>query len=69
MSEDFEFEHQLTKANKPQEEIVELHEREDESSMFEGIFGSSPALRAVLSRLPKVAATDTTVLISVRRET
>ena len=64
MSEDFEFEQQLTRPIRFHEEIVELHEREDESPMFEGIVGSSPALRAVLSRLPKVAQTDTTVLIT-----
>src|SRR5208337_2313376 len=33
-------------------------------SMFEEIVGASPALRAVLSRVAKVAPTDSTVLIT-----
>jgi PAS domain S-box-containing protein len=35
----------------------------DETSMFEEIVGSSPALKAVLSRISKVSPTDSTVLI------
>jgi transcriptional regulator with PAS, ATPase and Fis domain len=36
----------------------------DRASMFEEIVGTSPALRAVLSRVSKVAPTDSTVLIT-----
>jgi len=38
--------------------------RFDRSSMFEEIVGASPALRAVLSRVSKVAPTDSTVLLT-----
>jgi formate hydrogenlyase transcriptional activator len=46
------------------EENVALREEIDRASMFEEIVGTSPALQAVLSRISKVAPTDSTVLIS-----
>ena len=49
---------------KLQEENVALREEIDRASMFEEIVGTSPALQAVLSRISKVAPTDSTVLIS-----
>jgi PAS domain S-box-containing protein len=45
-------------------ENVALREEIDKASMFEEIVGSSPALRAVLSLVSKVAPTDSTVLIT-----
>ena len=45
-------------------ENVALREEINKTSMFEEIVGSSPALAAVLSRVAKVARTDSTVLIS-----
>ncbi|HEY2684676.1 MAG TPA: sigma 54-interacting transcriptional regulator [Steroidobacteraceae bacterium] len=45
-------------------ENVALREEIDKASMFEEIVGTSPALSAVLSRVSKVATTDSTVLIS-----
>jgi PAS domain S-box-containing protein len=47
-----------------QEENVALREEIDKASMFEEIVGTSPALTAVLSRVSKVAGSDTTVLIT-----
>ena len=47
-----------------QRENLALREQVDEASMFEEIVGASPALRAVLSRVAKVAPTDSTVLIT-----
>jgi PAS domain S-box-containing protein len=47
-----------------QEENVALREEIDKTSMFEEIVGASPALTAVLSRVSKVASSDSTVLIS-----
>src|SRR5713226_6135031 len=47
-----------------QQENVALREEVDRASMFEEIVGASPALTAVLSRACKVAASDSTVLIS-----
>jgi transcriptional regulator with GAF, ATPase, and Fis domain len=41
-----------------------LREEIDQAFMFEEIVGASPALRAVLSSVVKVAPTDSTVLIS-----
>src|SRR6266446_2531095 len=49
---------------KLQQENVALREEIDKTSMFEEIVGMSPALTAVLSRVSKVAATDSTVLIT-----
>jgi PAS domain S-box-containing protein len=45
-------------------ENVALREEVDRASMFEEIVGTSPALRAVLSRASKVSPTDSTVLIT-----
>jgi PAS domain S-box-containing protein len=45
-------------------ENLALKEEIDRSSMFEEIVGASPALRAVLSRVTKVAPTDSTVLLT-----
>ena len=47
-----------------QEETVALRTELDEASMFEEIVGASPALMAVLSRMCKVAVSDSTVLIT-----
>ncbi len=49
---------------KLQHETVALREEIDKSSMFEEIVGSSAALRATLSRVAKVAPSDSTVLIT-----
>jgi formate hydrogenlyase transcriptional activator len=46
-----------------QHENVALREEIDKASMFEEIVGTSPALQRVLSRVSRVAATDSTVLI------
>jgi PAS domain S-box-containing protein len=45
-------------------ENVALREEIDKTSMFEEIVGASPALQAVLSRISKVARSDSTVLIT-----
>src|SRR5882762_3662126 len=45
-------------------ENVALREEIDKASMFEEIVGTSPALKAVLSRISKVATSDSTVLIT-----
>jgi formate hydrogenlyase transcriptional activator len=45
-----------------QRENVALREEIDEASMFEEIVGTSPALQTVLSRISKVAPSDSTVL-------
>ncbi len=45
-------------------ENVALREEIDKASMFEEIVGSSPALKSVLSRISKVAPSDSTVLIT-----
>ena len=47
-----------------QQENVALREEIDKASMFEEIIGTSPALKAVLSRISKVAPSDSTVLIT-----
>jgi len=47
-----------------QDENIALREEIDRTSMFEEIVGISPALHAVLSRVSKVAPTDSTVLIT-----
>jgi PAS domain S-box-containing protein len=46
------------------EENIALREEIDRASMFEEIVGTSAALQAVLSRISKVAPTDSTVLIT-----
>src|SRR5260221_1622999 len=45
-------------------ENLALRDEVDRVSMFEEVLGTSPALQAVLSRVIKVAATDSTVLIT-----
>ena len=50
--------------NQLQRENVALREEIDKTSMFEEIVGASPALQAVLSRISKVAPSDSTVLIT-----
>ena len=46
------------------QENVALREEIDKASMFEEIVGGSPALTAVLSRVSKVAVSESTVLIT-----
>jgi PAS domain S-box-containing protein len=46
------------------EENIALKEEIDKASMFEEIVGDSDALQTVLARVAKVAATDSTVLIT-----
>jgi PAS domain S-box-containing protein len=46
------------------QENVALREEIDKASMFEEIVGTSPALKGVLSRISKVARSDSTVLIT-----
>jgi formate hydrogenlyase transcriptional activator len=45
-------------------ENVALREEIDKASMFEEIVGTSPALQTVLSRISKVARSDSTILIT-----
>ena len=47
-----------------QHENLALREQIDQALMFEEIVGTSPALRAVLSRVSKVAPTDSTALLT-----
>jgi formate hydrogenlyase transcriptional activator len=47
-----------------QSENIVLREEIDKASMFEQIVGASPPLRKVLSRISKVAQTDSSVLIT-----
>ena len=47
-----------------QRENIALREEVDKTSMFEEIVGTSPALRAVLANISRVAPTDSTVLIT-----
>ncbi len=49
---------------KLQQENVALREEVDQTSMFEEIIGTSPALQAVLARVSKVAPSDSTVLVT-----
>jgi transcriptional regulator with GAF, ATPase, and Fis domain len=53
----------LSEGRRNEEMIVALTEEIDQASMFEEIVGSSPAIQGTLSRVAKVAPTDTTVLI------
>src|SRR5882724_2808326 len=46
------------------QENVALREEIDKASMFEEIVGTSPALKSVLSRISKVAPSDSSVLIT-----
>ena len=50
-------------ANRLQQENGMLREEIEKTSMFQEIVGTSPALTTVLSRVSKVAVTDSTVLI------
>ena len=50
--------------DKLQQENAALREEIEETSMFEEIVGTSPALQTVLSGISKVAPTDSTVLIT-----
>jgi formate hydrogenlyase transcriptional activator len=50
--------------DRTQRENLVLREEVDKASMFEEIVGTSPALRTVLARVAKVAASDSTVLIT-----
>ncbi|MFZ0208939.1 MAG: sigma 54-interacting transcriptional regulator, partial [Roseiarcus sp.] len=45
-------------------ENVALREEVDKASMFEEIVGTSPSLQAVLTRVAKVAPTESTIIIS-----
>ena len=47
-----------------QDENVVLREQIDQAFMFEEIIGTSPGLQGVLSRVTKVAPTDSSVLVS-----
>ncbi len=47
-----------------QQENVALREEIDKASMFEEIVGAAPALATLLSRVAKVASSDSTVLIT-----
>jgi len=49
---------------RPEHENVALREEIDRASMFEGIVGTSAALRRVLSLVSKVAPTDATVMVT-----
>jgi PAS domain S-box-containing protein len=53
-----------TLKNQLQTENIALREEIDRASIFEEIVGTSPALRVVLSRVSRVAPTDSTVLIT-----
>jgi PAS domain S-box-containing protein len=53
-----------TAEDRLQQENVALREEVFKASMFEEIVGASPALMAVLSRVCKVAGSDSTVLIT-----
>jgi PAS domain S-box-containing protein len=50
--------------DRTQRENLALREEVDKTSMFEEIVGTSPALQAVLTRVAKVAPSDSTVLIT-----
>ena len=49
---------------KLQRENAALREEIDKASMFEKIVGTSPALKAVLTHISKVAPSDSTVLVT-----
>jgi PAS domain S-box-containing protein len=59
-----DIEHRKQAEQRLQNENVALREEIDRASMFEEIVGISPALHAVLSRVSKVARTDSTVLVT-----
>ncbi len=58
----------MDKIQKLQEQVskenIVLREEIDSASMFEEIVGASPALKAVLARVAKVAPTESTILIT-----
>jgi formate hydrogenlyase transcriptional activator len=56
--------HRKRSEERLQQENVALREEIAKASMFGEIVGTSPALQTVLSRVSKVAATDSTVLIT-----
>ena len=58
------FEEIKTLKDQLHKENIALREEIDKASMFEEIVGTSPALQTVLSRVSKVATTDSTVLIT-----
>ena len=58
------FEEIKTLKDKLYEENLALREEVDQASMFEEIIGTSSALQEVLSRVAKVASSDSTVLIT-----
>jgi formate hydrogenlyase transcriptional activator len=60
----FDIEERKQTEERLQHENVALREEIDKASMFEEIVGSSAALRAVLTRVAKVAPTDSTTLIA-----
>jgi transcriptional regulator with GAF, ATPase, and Fis domain len=53
----------LSEGARNEQVMVALSEEIDQASMFEEIVGHSPAIQHVLSRVARVAPTDTTVLI------
>jgi PAS domain S-box-containing protein len=59
-----DIEHQKRTEERLERENIALREEIDKASMFEEIVGTSPALQNVLSRISKVAPTDSTVLIT-----
>jgi transcriptional regulator with GAF, ATPase, and Fis domain len=56
--------HRESAEERLKQENVALREEIDKTSMFEEIVGASPALAAVMSRVSKVANSDSTVLIT-----
>lgn len=60
----FETSRVLNERRHAEQMLQALREEVDHASMFEEIVGSSPALHGVLSRVAKVAPTDSTVLIT-----
>src|SRR6266852_2693541 len=59
-----DIEHRKQAEDRLRSENVALREEIDKASMFEEIVGTSPALKSVLSRISKVAPSDSTVLIT-----
>jgi PAS domain S-box-containing protein len=59
-----DIEDRMRAEQKLQQENIALREEIDKASMFEEIVGTSRSLNAVLSRIAKVAPTDSTVLIT-----
>src|ERR1700722_20219720 len=59
-----DIEHRKQAEDRLSQENVALREEIDKTSMFEEIVGTSAALKSVLSRISKVAPSDSTVLIT-----